>query len=165
MEKISIESRYTRWKEALQEKGMKINVNKTKAFYTRIICCSLFATPQSSQSRCDAPICNTIACSRQYAILRCPIATFVANSWNYPHFAIFTHKSHQMTLYDAFGNVSKPLSLLFSTMLLTLSIKWFWATSFAIANLAFPFLIRKALTNRCQFILECESSIITENCD
>ena len=30
-----VESRYTRWKKALQEKGMKINVNKTKAFYTR----------------------------------------------------------------------------------------------------------------------------------
>ena len=30
-----LESRYTRWKKALQEKGMKINVNKTKAFYTR----------------------------------------------------------------------------------------------------------------------------------
>ena len=29
-----VESRYTRWKKALQEKGMKINVNKTKAFYT-----------------------------------------------------------------------------------------------------------------------------------
>ena len=30
-----VESRYTRWKKALQEKGIKINVNKTKAFYTR----------------------------------------------------------------------------------------------------------------------------------
>ena len=30
-----VESRYTRWKKALQEKGMKINVNKTKAFYTK----------------------------------------------------------------------------------------------------------------------------------
>ena len=30
-----VESRYTRWKKALQEKGMKINVNNTKAFYTR----------------------------------------------------------------------------------------------------------------------------------
>ena len=31
-----VESRYTRWKKALaQQKGMKINVNKTKAFYTR----------------------------------------------------------------------------------------------------------------------------------
>ena len=30
-----VESRYTRWKKALQEKGMKKNVNKTKAFYTR----------------------------------------------------------------------------------------------------------------------------------
>ena len=30
-----IESRYIRWKKALQEKGMKINVNKTKAFYIR----------------------------------------------------------------------------------------------------------------------------------
>ena len=30
-----IESRYTRWKKVLQEKGMKINVSKTKAFYTR----------------------------------------------------------------------------------------------------------------------------------
>ena len=30
-----VESRYTRWKKAIQEKGMKINVNKTKAFYTR----------------------------------------------------------------------------------------------------------------------------------
>ena len=29
-----VESRYTRWKKALQEKGMKINVNETKAFYT-----------------------------------------------------------------------------------------------------------------------------------
>ena len=27
-----VESRYTRWKKALQEKGMKINVNKTKVF-------------------------------------------------------------------------------------------------------------------------------------
>ena len=30
-----VESRYTRWKKALQEKRMKINANKTKAFYTR----------------------------------------------------------------------------------------------------------------------------------
>ena len=30
-----VESRYTRWKKALREKGMKINLNKTKAFYTR----------------------------------------------------------------------------------------------------------------------------------
>ena len=30
-----VESRNTRWKEALQERGIKINVNKTKAFYTR----------------------------------------------------------------------------------------------------------------------------------
>ena len=30
-----VESRYTRWKKALQEKGMKINVNKKKAFCTR----------------------------------------------------------------------------------------------------------------------------------
>ena len=30
-----VESRYTRWKKALQDEGMKINVNKTKAFYTR----------------------------------------------------------------------------------------------------------------------------------
>ena len=31
-----VESRYTRWKKALQEKGKKINVNnKTKAFYIR----------------------------------------------------------------------------------------------------------------------------------
>ena len=30
-----IESRYIRWKKALQEKEMKINVNKTKAFYIR----------------------------------------------------------------------------------------------------------------------------------
>ena len=32
-----VESRYTRWKKALQEKGMKINVNKTKVFYTKEI--------------------------------------------------------------------------------------------------------------------------------
>ena len=30
-----VEFRYTRWKKALQGKRMKINVNKTKAFYTR----------------------------------------------------------------------------------------------------------------------------------
>ena len=30
-----VESRYTRWKKALQDKGMKISVNKTKAFSTR----------------------------------------------------------------------------------------------------------------------------------
>ena len=31
----AMESRYTRWKKALQDEGMKINVNKTKAFYAR----------------------------------------------------------------------------------------------------------------------------------
>ena len=30
-----VESRYTRWKKALQDKGIKINVYNTKAFYTR----------------------------------------------------------------------------------------------------------------------------------
>ena len=30
-----VESRYTRWKKTLQDEGMKINVNKTKAFFTR----------------------------------------------------------------------------------------------------------------------------------
>ena len=30
-----VESQYIRWKKALQEKGIKINVDKTKAFYTR----------------------------------------------------------------------------------------------------------------------------------
>ena len=30
-----LEFRYARWKKALQDKGMKINVGKTKAFYTR----------------------------------------------------------------------------------------------------------------------------------
>ena len=29
-----VECRYTRWKKALQDKEIKINVNKTKAFYT-----------------------------------------------------------------------------------------------------------------------------------
>ena len=29
-----VERRYSKWKKALQEKGLKISVNKTKAFYT-----------------------------------------------------------------------------------------------------------------------------------